>query len=108
MSSYVTQQKELGRLPRGEHNFLENIVAHQQAALAGSDHFALYERLAWFFAAVCLLNTIIIMLAKYIRRTKDVAVRRARLRELRAPGGIRTAAHWVLVERRFSRSISSS
>jgi len=77
MSSYVAQQKDLGRFPRDENNFLENIVAHQQAALAGSDRFALYERLAWFFAAVCLLNTVIIMLAKYIRKTKDVAVRRA-------------------------------
>lgn len=77
MSSYVRQQKELGRFQRTENNFLENITTHQNAMLDGSDRFALYERLAWFLAAVCLLNTIIIMLAKYIRKNKEVAVRRA-------------------------------
>lgn len=77
MSSYVAQQQELGRFPRPENNFLENIVSHQTAMLDSSNRFALYERLAWFFAAVCLLNTIIILLAKYIRKSKEVAVRRA-------------------------------
>ncbi|GAB4198486.1 MAG: ABC transporter permease [Wenzhouxiangellaceae bacterium] len=77
MSGYVAEQKQLGRFPREENNFLETIVAHQRAILAGSDRFALYERLAWFFAAVCLLNTIVIFLARYVRKKKEIAVRRA-------------------------------
>lgn len=77
MADYVSEQKALGRFPRPENNFLENIVSHQAAELNSDNRFELYVRMAWLFAAVCLLNTIIIMLARYIRKTKEIAVRRA-------------------------------
>ncbi len=77
MFRYVEEQKALGRFPREQNNFLENIIEHQNAALNRDDRFKLYQRLAWFFAGVCLLNTIVILLAKYIRKTKEVALRRA-------------------------------
>lgn len=77
MSRYVQEQKALGRFPRTENNFLDNITTHQNAALNRNKSFKLYQRLAWFFAGVCLLNTIIILLAKFVRKTKEVALRRA-------------------------------
>ncbi len=77
VSSYVDEQKTLGRFPREKNNFLDSIVTHQNIALSNDSRFKLYQRLAWFFAGVCLLNAIVILLAKFIRKTKEVALRRA-------------------------------
>ncbi len=77
MENYVSEQKALGRFPREQNNFLDNIVTHQNAFLSRDARFKFYQRLSWFFAGVCLLNAILILLAKFIRKTKEVALRRA-------------------------------
>lgn len=77
MDTYVAEQKDLGRFPRDSNNFLDNIVTHQNAALGRNERFKLYQRLSWLFAGVCLLNAIVILLARFIRKSKEVALRRA-------------------------------
>ena len=77
LDNYVQEQKKLGRFPRPVNNRLRNVtewltynevVSKDSEALVG---------LSFMFLAVCLLNTIGLILAKFLRRSGEIGLRRA-------------------------------
>ena len=77
LSQYVAQQKELGRFPQEELNFLSNSRTLSEESSALDGRFALLQTLSTIFFVVCLMNTIGILLAKFMRKSKEVSLRRA-------------------------------
>ena len=77
LDNYVLEQKKLGRFARPLNNRLSNVsewlaynhvVSKDSEALVG---------LSFMFLAVCMLNTIGLILAKFLRRSGEVGLRRA-------------------------------
>lgn len=77
LDAYVNEQKKLGRFPRPLNNRLSDVnqwldvnevVAEDNRVLLG---------LSFMFLAVCLLNTVGLLLSKFLGRSGDVGVRRA-------------------------------
>lgn len=77
LDAYVQDQKKLGRFPRPLNNHLSNVtewltynkvVSKDSEALVG---------LSFMFLAVCMLNTIGLILAKFLRRSAEIGLRRA-------------------------------
>jgi len=77
LDNYVQEQKKLGRFPRPLNNRLNNVgqwlaynhvVSKDSEALVG---------LSFMFLAVCMLNTIGLILAKFLRRSGEIGLRRA-------------------------------
>lgn len=77
LDNYVQDQKKLGRFPRPVNNRLydvtgwldyNHVVSKDSEALLG---------LSFMFLAVCMLNTIGLILAKFLRRSGEIGLRRA-------------------------------
>jgi putative ABC transport system permease protein len=77
LDAYVQEQKKLGRFPRPLNNRLRDVtdwlsynhvVSKDSQALVG---------LSFMFLAVCVLNTIGLILAKFLRRSSEIGLRRA-------------------------------
>ena len=77
LDNYVNDQKKLGRFPRPLDNRLHtvsewlaynHVVSKDSEALVG---------LSFMFLAVCMLNTIGLILAKFLRRSGEIGLRRA-------------------------------
>ncbi len=77
LDGYVQEQKKLGRFPRPLNNRLSDVtqwltynhvVSKDSEALVG---------LSFMFLAVCMLNTIGLILAKFLRRSGEIGLRRA-------------------------------
>ncbi|HEY3644082.1 MAG TPA: ABC transporter permease [Gammaproteobacteria bacterium] len=77
LDNYVQDQKKLGRFPRPLNNRLNDVtdwlaynhvVSKDSEALVG---------LSFMFLAVCMLNTIGLILAKFLRRSGEIGLRRA-------------------------------
>ena len=77
LDDYVSEQKKMGRFPRPLNNRLndveqwlkyQKVVSNDSKALVG---------LAFLFLAVCMLNTIGLILAKFLRRAGEIGLRRA-------------------------------
>ena len=77
LDNYVQEQKKLGRFARPLNNRLSNVnewlaynhvVSKDSEALVG---------LSFMFLAVCMLNTIGLILAKFMRRSGEIGLRRA-------------------------------
>ncbi len=77
LDAYVQEQKKLGRFPRPLNNHLRDVdewlkfnkvVSNDSRALVG---------LSFMFLAVCMLNTIGLILAKFMRRSGEIGLRRA-------------------------------
>jgi len=77
VDNYVREQKELGRFPRP----LNNRLYHPDAWLAANDAVPDDNRvlvgLAFMFLGVCLLNTVGLLLAKFLGAAASVGLRRA-------------------------------
>ena len=77
LDDYVMEQKELGRFPRELNNRLstpEEWMINQEVV---DDMVSVLLSLSILFLVVCLLNTIGLLLAKVIRRSSDISLRRA-------------------------------
>ena len=75
--SYMGSEKALGRFPRKLEIYLTNLN-DQLAYIHGRNQFLkTFSVLATLFFAVCLLNAVGILLAKFMRRKKEVSLRRA-------------------------------
>jgi putative ABC transport system permease protein len=75
--SYMESEKALGRFPRELEMYLTNLD-EQLAYIHGRNQFLnTFSVLATLFFAVCLLNAVGILLAKFMRRKKEVSLRRA-------------------------------
>ena len=77
LDSYVQSQKDLGRFPRPLNNRLSNVMTHMSNQNVVDDSVRILLVLAVLFLLVCLLNTVGLLLAKVLRRTGDISLRRA-------------------------------
>ncbi|KFZ30157.1 ABC transporter substrate-binding protein [Pseudidiomarina salinarum] len=77
LDNYVAEQKKLGRFPRETNNRLSNVMdwMENQEVVAEDARMMMY--MALMFLIVCLLNTVALLLAKFIGRTGEIALRRA-------------------------------
>lgn len=77
LTNYSAQQKALGRFAKAPNVRLRNVMqwlAYQQVV---PNDVRLQTALAFGFLLVCLVNTIGLMLAKFLRRSSELSVRRA-------------------------------
>ena len=77
MDNYVTEQKKLGRFPRPLNNALYDVDGWLKFNdVVGDDRKAMVI-LAFAFLAVCLINTVGLLLAKFLNAAPTAGVRRA-------------------------------
>jgi putative ABC transport system permease protein len=77
LNAYVEEQKALGRFPRPMNNRLDNVMEWMEREEVVEEDARVMMGLALLFLVVCLLNTIGLLLAKFLRKTGDSSVRRA-------------------------------
>jgi len=77
LDAYVEEQKTLGRFARPLNNRLNNVVEWMDDREVVEDDVNVLLGLAVLFLVVCLLNTIGLLLAKVMRRARDISLRRA-------------------------------
>ena len=77
LDDYVMEQKELGRFPRNLNNRLSTPAEWLVNQEVVDETVSVLLSLAVLFLIVCLLNTIGLLLAKVIRRSSDISLRRA-------------------------------
>lgn len=77
LDAYVEQQKTSGRFPRPLNNRLNSVMDWMEDQQVVQDDVRVLLGLAVLFLIVCLLNTIGLLLAKIMRRTGDISLRRA-------------------------------
>ncbi|MDR2012656.1 MAG: ABC transporter permease [Rhodanobacter sp.] len=77
LDNYVQEQKKLGRFPRPLNNRLLNVTQWMRDQHVIPRDVEVQTWLAFAFLAVCLVNTIGLLLAKFTRKTGEVGVRRA-------------------------------
>ena len=77
LDDYVEEQKTLGRFPRDLNNRLSTPAEWMVNREVVDETVNVLLSLAVLFLIVCLLNTIGLLLAKVMRRTNDISLRRA-------------------------------
>jgi len=77
LDAYAESQKELGRFPRPLNNRLKNVMEWMEDQEVVEEDVQVLLGLAVLFLIVCLLNTIGLLLAKIMRRSGDISLRRA-------------------------------
>ncbi len=77
LNAYVQEQKELGRFPRPLNNRLDDVMEWMERQEVVEEDARVLMGLSLLFLVVCLLNTIGLLLAKFMRKTGDISVRRA-------------------------------
>jgi len=74
---YSQDQKTLGRFQRAPNVRLRNVMQWLDYQMVVPDDVRLQNGLAFGFLLVCLVNTVGLMLAKFMRRSAELGVRRA-------------------------------
>ncbi len=77
LNAYAEQQKELGRFPRPLNNQLSDVMEWLENQEVVADDAQVMLGLSLLFLAVCLLNTIGLLLAKFLGKAGDISLRRA-------------------------------
>jgi putative ABC transport system permease protein len=77
LNAYVEQQKELGRFPRPMNNRLSDVMEWMEEEEVVQDDARVMLGLSLLFLVVCLLNTIGLLLAKFLGKSTDNSLRRA-------------------------------
>ena len=77
LDAYVETQKAAGRFPRPMNNRLTDVMGWMAKQKVVEDDVQVLLGLAALFLVVCLLNTIGLLLAKIMRRSGDIGLRRA-------------------------------
>ena len=77
LDAYTESQKALGRFQRPLNNRLSDVMEWMEAEGVVADDVRVLLGLAVLFLVVCLLNTIGLILAKVMRRSGDISLRRA-------------------------------
>jgi len=75
--NYVNEQKKLGRFPRPMNNRLYNVTEWLQNQKVVPKDVEVQVGLSFAFLLVCLVNTIGLLLAKFMRKTGEIGLRRA-------------------------------
>jgi putative ABC transport system permease protein len=77
LDAYVGSQKAMGRFPRPLNNRLTDVMGWMKNQEVVENDVQVLLGLAVLFLVVCLLNTIGLLLAKILRRSGDIGLRRA-------------------------------
>jgi len=77
LDAYVESQKALGRFPRPLDNRLSDVMQHLAERGVIDDSVRILLVLAGLFLLVCVLNTVGLLLAKVMRRSSEISLRRA-------------------------------
>jgi putative ABC transport system permease protein len=77
LDAYVGQEKQLGRFARPLDNRLLDVNAWLENQKVVSSDVRLQVWLAFAFLGVCMVSTVGLMLAKFLRRSGEIGVRRA-------------------------------
>jgi putative ABC transport system permease protein len=77
LNAYAEQQKELGRYPRPINNRLSDVMEWMEDQEVVEDDARVMLGLSLLFLVVCLLNTIGLLLAKFLGKSADISLRRA-------------------------------
>jgi len=77
LNAYAEQQKELGRFPRPIDNRLSDVMEWMEDQEVVEDDAQVMLGLSLLFLLVCLLNTIGLLLAKFLGKSADISLRRA-------------------------------
>ena len=77
LNAYAEQQKELGRFPRPIDNRLSDVMEWMENQEVVEDDAQVMLGLSLLFLVVCLLNTIGLLLAKFLGKSADISLRRA-------------------------------
>jgi putative ABC transport system permease protein len=77
LDAYVESQKAMGRFPRPLNNRLHDVMGWMENQEVVENDVQVLLGLAVLFLVVCLLNTIGLLLAKIMRRSGDIGLRRA-------------------------------
>lgn len=77
LADYAAQQKALGRFARADNTRLHSLMHWLEYNQVVPSDVRLQTWLAFAFLAICLFNTIGLLLAKFLRRSGEIGVRRA-------------------------------
>jgi putative ABC transport system permease protein len=77
LENYVNEQKKLGRFPRPLNNRLYNVTDWLQNQKVVPKDVEVQVGLSFAFLLVCLVNTIGLLLAKFMRKSGEIGLRRA-------------------------------
>ena len=77
LNAYVEQQKELGRFPRPINNRLSDVMEWMKNQEVVTEDTRVMLGLSLLFLVVCLLNTVGLLLAKFLGKSADISLRRA-------------------------------
>ncbi|EAQ32983.1 ABC transporter permease [Idiomarina baltica] len=77
LNAYAEEQKKLGRFPRPLNNRLTDVMGWMEHENVVDDDAEVMMYLSLMFLAVCLLNTIGLLLTKFSFKTGEIALRRA-------------------------------
>jgi putative ABC transport system permease protein len=77
LNAYTEQQKKLGRFPRPINNRLSDVMEWMENQEVVDDDAQVMLGLSFLFLVVCLLNTIGLLLAKFLGKSGDIGLRRA-------------------------------
>lgn len=77
LNAYAEQQKELGRFPRPLNNQLSDVMEWMENQQVVADDAQVMLGLSLLFLLVCLLNTIGLLLAKFLGKSTEISLRRA-------------------------------
>lgn len=77
LNAYVEQQKLLGRFPRPLNNRLDDVMEWMDRQEVVESDAQVMLGLSLLFLLVCLLNTIGLLLAKFLGKSGDIGLRRA-------------------------------
>jgi putative ABC transport system permease protein len=77
LNAYVTEQKKLGRFPRPMDNRVSPVMQWLEDRGVVPDEAQVLLGLSLIFLVVCLLNTIGLLLAKFLGKGTEIGIRRA-------------------------------
>ena len=77
LDNFVRSQKELGRYPRPVNTFISPVMEWLEINQVVSTDNRVLVRVAFLFLLVCVLNTVGLLLAKFLGKAPEVALRRA-------------------------------
>jgi len=77
LDNYVNEQKKLGRFPRPLNNRLDDVMQWLTNQKVVPKDVEVQVGLSFAFLLVCLINTIGLLLAKFMRKTGEIGLRRA-------------------------------
>jgi len=77
VDQYVVSQKQYGRFPRELYNVVTSVRELMTQRQGGDKRQEFLKVLAYLFFLVCLVNTVSILLAKFLGNGREIALRRA-------------------------------